>query len=150
MGDTRQVEPAASVPRGGGDDIAPLASFAPAWSRDLRRPLTDAPVLAQQPQAAATALPVRLVGTILDPDRPRGIFVTVRGQMELRGAGEKVGGVDVLRIDERGATVSVGGQPVTLKVEKLEAPAAALAPNDPAAPPPSARSDANPQGGELR
>jgi hypothetical protein len=127
----------------------PLASLEPAWSRNLRRPLTDAPAVASQQQAPVAVLPVRLVGTILDPAKPRGIFVTVRGQMELRGAGEKAGGVDVLSVDERGATISVAGKPVSLKVEKLEAPApAAVGPND-AAPASSARSDST-QGGEVR
>ena len=134
------------------DEVLPLASLAPAWSRDLRRPLTGSPSVPAQQNAPATVLPVRLVGTILDPVRPRGIFVTVRGQMELRAAGEKAGGVDVLSVDERGATVSYAGKSLTLKVERLEnpAPLPAVSPNDPPAPPPSARSDAKSEGGEVR
>jgi hypothetical protein len=142
---------APSLANANGNDVT-LASLESAWSRDLRRPLTDTPGVASQQQQAAV-LPVRLVGTILDPDKPRGIFVTMRGQMELRGAGEKAGGVDVLSVDERGATSSVAGKTVSLKVEKLETPAlapAALGPNDPE-PAPSARSDAKQQqGGEVR
>jgi hypothetical protein len=132
-------------------DAVPLASLASAWSQDLRRPLTDTPgVVPQQQQVPAAVLPVRLVGTIFDPARPRGIFVTVRGQMELRGAGEKAGGVDVLSVDERGATISVAGKPVSLKVEKLETPApAAIGPNDPP-PASSARSDVKPEEGVVR
>lgn len=133
-------------------DHVPLASLESAWSRDLRRPLTDTPAGAPQQQVAAAVLPVRLVGTILDPEKPRGIFVTMRGQMELRGAGEKAGGVDVLSVDERGATISVAGKTVALKVEKLETPApppAALGPND-QEPAPSARSDEKLEGGQVR
>jgi hypothetical protein len=138
-----------SLANAGGNEV-PLASLAPAWSRELRRPLTDTPGVAAQQQAPLAVLPVRLVGTILDPAKPRGIFVTVRGQMELRGAGEKAGGVDVLSVDERGATISVAGKTVSLKVEKLETPAtAALGPNDPT-PASSARTDSKEEGGGLR
>jgi hypothetical protein len=101
-------------------DPLPLAGFARAWSLDLRRPLTDSPQPASQPGVANAGLPVRLVGTILDPARPRGIFVTPLGQTELKAAGEKVAGVEVLRVEERSATLSIAGQPVTIKVEKVE------------------------------
>jgi hypothetical protein len=143
----RQSTP--SLTNANADDV-PLASLAPAWSRNLRRPLTDTPSVASQQQAPAAVLPVRLVGTILDPAKPRGIFVTVRGQMELRGAGEKAGGADVLSVDERGATISIAGKTVSLKVEKLETPApAAIGPNEPV-PASSARTDSNQEGGEVR
>ena len=99
----------------------PLESFAAAWSRNLRQPLEDTrratPAAAQ---VAAGNLSVRLVGTIFDPSRPRAIFLTQLGQMELRGVGEKAGGAEILKIDERSATLSISGQPVTLKVEKVE------------------------------
>ena len=153
LADASSQQTVPSLANAGGDDVS-LASLAPAWSRNLRRPLTDTPgVASQQQQVAAAVLPVRLVGTILDPAKPRGIFVTVRGQMELRGAGEKAGGVDVLSVDERGATISVAGKAVTLKIEKLETPApTALNPND-AEPASSARSDAATaptEGGQVR
>lgn len=102
-------------------DPAPLSSYAAAWSIDLRRSLTDAGKAASsQPGGGTNTLPVRLVGTILDPERPRGVFVTTLGQMELRGVGEKAGGVEVLKVDERSATLSISGQPVTIRVEKAE------------------------------
>jgi hypothetical protein len=144
----RQSTP--SLTNANGNDV-PLESLAPAWSRELRRPLTDTPgVASSQQQPPLAVLPVRLVGTILDPSKPRGIFVTLRGQMELRGVGEKAGGVDVLSVDERGATISVAGKSVSLKVEKLETPApAALGPNDPA-PASSARSDSKEESGGVR
>jgi hypothetical protein len=149
LADATGQQPTPSLANANGNDV-PLASLAPAWSRELRRPLTDTPGVASQQQAPAAVLPVRLVGTILDPAKPRGIFVTVRGQMELRGAGEKAGGVDVLSVDERGATISVAGKTVSLKVEKLETPApAALSPNDPA-PASSARSDSKEETGGVR
>jgi hypothetical protein len=149
--DAAGQQPTPSLTNADPDDV-PLTSLAPAWSRNLRRPLTDAPAVATDQQAPAAVLPVRLVGTILDPDKPRGIFVTVRGQMELRGAGEQAGGADVLSVDERGATISVAGKTVSLKVEKLETTAplpAAVGPNDPA-PAPSARSELKQERGEVR
>jgi hypothetical protein len=100
-------------------DPTSLASFAPAWSRNLRRPLTDDAVATTAP-SDANVLPVRLVGTIFDPDHPRGIFVTMLGQMELRGVGEKTGGAEILRIDERSATLDIAGKSVVLKIEKTE------------------------------
>jgi hypothetical protein len=147
--DTAAQQLTPSLTNANADDV-PLASLAPAWSRNLRRPLTDTPSVASQQHALAAVLPVRLVGTILDPAKPRGIFVTVRGQMELRGAGEKAGGVDVLSVDERGATISVAGKTVSLKVEKLETPApAVIGSNDPA-PASSARTDSKQEGDEVR
>ena len=155
MPDLRDVShsnPADASPNLVANDAVPLATLAPAWSLDLRRPLVDAPRAtdASIEQSAGSSLPVRLVGTIVDPARPRGIFVTMLGQMELRGVGEKAGGAEVLRIDERSATLSVAGQPVTIKLEKLETTLPGLI--DPGAqPPPSARVDGNaPGGGELR
>jgi hypothetical protein len=121
----------------------PLASFEPAWAVNLRRPLNDNEVItgavsgATQPSADA-GVGVRLVGTIVDAQRPRGIFVTPLGQMELRGVGEKTAGAQILRIDERSATLSVAGREVTLRVEKLESSVPSI--DSTAAPPPSARS----------
>lgn len=123
-------------------DALTLASFAPAWSLDLRRPLADAPAgSADAAQSAGEILPVRLVGTIVDPVRPRGIFLTTRGQMELRAVGETTGGAEVLGIDERSATLSIAGKPVTLEIEKTEIPVPGG--SDPGRPP-SARSQPDP------
>ena len=126
-------------------DVPPLESFAPAWSLDLRRPLTDTPA-ATQPVGAPEMFAVRLVGTILDPARPRGIFITMLGQMEMKGVGEKTGGAEILQISERGATLSVAGRPVVLKVEKYEVP---VPPTEPVRPP-TARSASGPAGDSLR
>ena len=100
-------------------DALPLSSFAPAWGVDLRRSLSDEPAAAPA-GTTGSGSSVRLVGTIFDATRPRGIFVTNFGQMELRGVGEKAGGAEVLSVDERSATLMLAGRPVTLKVEKLE------------------------------
>ncbi len=119
----------------------PLSSFAPAWSLDLRRPLSDAATPATSPSdTVAGTLPVRLVGTILGPSRPRGIFISVLGQMEMKAVGEKAGGAEILSIDERGATLSIAGRPVILKIEKIET----TIPDAGPAQPPSANSEAQP------
>lgn len=110
---TGGVQPAARP-----GDVLPLASFAPAWDVKLRRSLTEVP--STGPANGDGAPTIRLVGTIVDAARPRGIFVTNFGQMELRAVGEKAGGAEVLRIDERSATLLLAGRQVTLKVEKIE------------------------------
>jgi hypothetical protein len=114
-------------------DPLPLSSFARAWSLDLRRALVDAPRAPGTAQPVDAGIPVKLVGTILDPARPRGIFLTQLGQTELKAAGEKVAGVEVLAVEERSATLSIAGRAVTIKVEKVE-PVVPAGP-DPAQPP---------------
>jgi hypothetical protein len=64
---------------------------------------------------------LRLVGTIVDGTRPRGIFAVGPAGSEMKAVGEKAGGAEVLRIDERSATVSVDGRTVMLKLEKPNA-----------------------------
>ena len=101
--------------------VPPLAEFEQAWTAALRRPLTDPP-----PQlAAAAAAParpvnqmVRLVGTIVDGDRPRGVFMVGLATIELKGVGDKAGGADILNIDAESAKLSYNGQTFVLKREK--------------------------------
>jgi hypothetical protein len=61
---------------------------------------------------------VRLVGTILDGDRPRGVFMVGLAAIELKGVGDKAGGADILRIDAESATLSYNGHTFVLKREK--------------------------------
>jgi hypothetical protein len=101
--------------------MPPLADFEQAWAVALRRPLTDPP-----PQlAAATTGPsrpanlmVRLVGTIVDGERPRGVFMVGLAALELKGVGDKAGGAEILRIDAESATLAYNGQTFVLKREK--------------------------------
>lgn len=111
---------------------APLDSFKPVWDLKLRRPLVDAappaavviPAQVAAARAAAAKPPVRLAGTVLDGNRrPRGMFVSANGKVEIRGAGERVAGADVLQVDEKGATLASGGQTYRLKLERFEPPA---------------------------
>jgi hypothetical protein len=119
-----------------------LSSFVPAWAVNLRKPLNDnevvTSVVGSATRPADAGVGVRLVGTIVDAQRPRGIFVTPLGQMELRGVGDKTAGAVVLRVDERSATIFVAGREVTLRVEKLES--SSFPTDSTTAPPPSARS----------
>ena len=101
--------------------VPPLADFEQAWTAALRLPLTDPP-----PQlAAATTTParpgnlmVRLVGTIVDGDRPRGVFMVGLATIELKGVGDKAGGAEILKIDAESATLAYNGQTFVLKREK--------------------------------
>lgn len=101
----------------------PLASFAAAFSKDLRRPLYDPPPAAA-PRSAATSKPaalgVTLAGTILDPLRPQALFVTTGGKTELKAVGEKTGGAEVLAIERESATLLHNGRKVTLRVPARE------------------------------
>ncbi|MDB5320805.1 MAG: hypothetical protein JWN40_2436 [Phycisphaerales bacterium] len=104
--------------------VPPLASFEPAWRLRLRRPLVDpapAPRGAVAKVAKATrppSLPVRLIGTIVDGEHPRGLFITGLATVELKGIGDVTGGAKILAIDENTATLSSGGESFVLKRER--------------------------------
>jgi hypothetical protein len=99
-------------------ELPPLASFEPAWKAPLRRPLVDPPpALAAEPARPPPPL-IRLIGTIIDSDRPRGVFLVGLTGMELRGVGEKAGAAEVLRIDAESATVRLNGEEFILKRDK--------------------------------
>ena len=94
-----------------------LEDFEPAWRQPLRRPLTDPPpqvVAAPQP-AAPSNLMVRLIGTIVDGRRPRGVFLVGLAGVEVKGVGEKAGGAEIIRISENDATLSINGESFILK-----------------------------------
>jgi hypothetical protein len=90
----------------------------------LRRPLVDPappPRTAVAKVAKATkqpSLPVRLIGTIVDGERPRGLFISGLATIELKGIGDVTGGAKILAIDENTATVSSGGETIVLKRER--------------------------------
>ena len=103
--------------------VPPLESFEAAWSLPLRRPLVDPPA----PVAVAAAatqpgrppnLMVRLIGTIIDGRRPRGVFLVGLAGVEIKTVGERAGGAEILRIDDNAATLSYNGQTFTLRREK--------------------------------
>jgi hypothetical protein len=101
--------------------IPPLASFEPAWRLRLRRPLTDPPPAARAVTAKSVkrpTLPVRLIGTIVDGEHPRGLFMSGLSTVELKGVGEVAGGAKILAIDENSATLSYGGESFTVKRER--------------------------------
>ena len=91
-----------------GRGIPSLASFEPAWRLRLRRPLTDPPPAAARAVTAKSVkrptLPVRLIGTIVDGEHPRGLFMSGLSTVELKGLGEVSGGANILAIDENSAT----------------------------------------------
>jgi len=114
-----------AIAAGGG--AMSLASFEAAWGRKLRRPLVDPPppppvrvASAKTAKASRAAkVPVRLLGTIIDGSRSRGLFASGIATVELKGIGETIGGATVLAIEENSATVSYnGGEAVTLKRER--------------------------------
>src|SRR5687768_3758478 len=93
--------------------VPPLESFEPAWSAPLRRPLVDPPaqVAAETTAPARPPIPMlRLVGTIVDGDRPRGVFMVGLATIELKSVGDKTGGAEILKIDAESATLSYNGQ----------------------------------------
>jgi hypothetical protein len=100
--------------------LPPLEEFEPAWRSPLRRPLTDPPPLVAAAPAPARPpnLMVRLVGTIVDGQRPRGVFLVGLASIEVKGVGEKAGGAEILRIGENDAALSFAGETFVLKREK--------------------------------
>ena len=87
--------------------IPPLASFEAAWSLPLRRPLVDVPapaIVATGTPTKPTGFAVRLVGTIVDGQHPRGVFMIGLSRVELKGVGDAVGG-KIVAIDNNAATL---------------------------------------------
>ena len=110
----------ATLPSQQSTAVPPLASFEAAWRLPLRRPLVDAPP--PPPVAVETVkprtLPIRLIGTIVDGQRPRGVFMSGLASIELKGVGDKAGGAEVLAVDENSATLVYQGERFVLKREK--------------------------------
>lgn len=102
--------------------LPPLAEFERAWQVPLRRPLADPPPAASaQTQPAPPRPPnlmVRLIGTIVAGDRPRGVFLVGLASVEVKSVGEKAGGAEILRIEENHATLSYDGETFTIQREK--------------------------------
>jgi hypothetical protein len=99
----------------------PLASFESAWQMPLRRPLEDAatPSVTENNTPAGTSAPsVRLVGTIVDGQHPRGIFITGLSTVEMKTVGETVGAARILAIDDNSATLLGEAGTITLHREK--------------------------------
>src|SRR5579884_4160024 len=95
--------------------LPPLEWFEPGWRAALRGPAASDDTIAASPhQSTKPAAPMlRLVGTIMDARRPRGIFVVGLASIEVKAVGDKAGGADILRIDDNAATVSFNGATFT-------------------------------------
>jgi hypothetical protein len=133
----------AAVSAGDGREAAgvpPLESFEAAWSLPLRRPLVDPPAPAIVAAATQPGRPpnlmVRLIGTIIDGRRPRGVFLVGLAGVEIKTVGERAGGAEILRIDDNTATLVYDGQTFTLRREKTP-----FDPTGGAAEPPAAKAD---------
>jgi hypothetical protein len=128
--------------------LPPLESFESAWRLPLRRPLVDPPATESAVPAAAAvkppAPPIRLVGTIVDSRRPRGVFMTGLATIELKGVGETAGGAKILAIDDNSATLTYEGDTIVLRRERTpfdpSGDAYDNAPDRPAAAAPAAES----------
>jgi hypothetical protein len=123
-----------------GPTTLPLTSFESAWQMPLRRPLVDAPTAMVADISPGTSAPtVRLIGTIVDVQHPRGIFLTGLSTVEMKTVGDTVGNEKILAIDENIATLeSVAGtiilhrekKPFDPSGESYTAAAPASAPSD--------------------
>jgi hypothetical protein len=148
----------ATAPAGSADP--PLEAFEEVWDGELGQPL----VPTARPAAAAVAavaapppVPVKLLGTAVEPGRSMAALAGPDGRPQWRQVGESVAGAQVLRIDPDQVTVRHGGVAVTLRVQKpatagspaggvpasgpptFRAPAGGLFGADPSSPVPAAR-----------
>ena len=106
----------------GSEPAAPdltLASFEPVWGLDLRRPLYDPPRPAAPGPAPGKrpAVPLQLIGTMVEDGHSVAMFTTAQGGIELLGVGQKHEGLEVLRIAEGTVTARHAGAQVTMTVE---------------------------------
>ena len=97
-------------------DMANATMDTAAWSRDLRRPLYDAPPAAPAAPVAAAPLAVKLVGTAVDAGRGQALLILPGGHMRFVDVGETAGGVEVLAVAPGSADVRFNGERVTLSV----------------------------------
>lgn len=93
-----------------------LESFAPVWSKPIRRPLVDGQMVASAPDTAAapiadTSLPVTLVGTI---GNSLAMLKLADGSIALKGPGDQVAGVDVLSVRPAAVDIRFAGRTITL------------------------------------
>jgi hypothetical protein len=108
-----------AVNSGHSPTTSPLASFESAWQMPLRRPLVDAPAAVAADNSAGTSVPsVRLIGTIVDAQHARGIFLTGLSTVEMKTVGETVGREKILAVDDNSATLESDAGTITLHREK--------------------------------
>lgn len=96
--------------------LRPRSDYAVIYQKSLRPPLYDAAASA----APTPQLNLKLIGTMLEPDFTRGLFVTASGEQKLVAVGESVDGAEVLAVKDGSATVKYAGQEIVLKVQKKE------------------------------
>jgi len=98
------------------DELRPLSEseLAVIWQRDLRQSVVDAPPPRVTPPEAPK-LAVQLIGTVIEPQRRFGLFVTGRNQTIVKRVGERVDGFEVVAIERGQATLRQGQREYTLK-----------------------------------
>lgn len=92
------------------------------WRRPLRKPLFDPPPTAPVPTSAPSApLIAKLLGTIEEEGRSRGLFALKGGATEVRGVGERLGdlpdGAEVVSIEPQRAVLKHHGKSIVLPLE---------------------------------
>ena len=112
-GKAPSTAPAAAVQK-----LRSRSDYAVIYQKSLRQPLYDAAASA----APTPQLNLKLIGTMLEPDFTRGLFVTGSGEQKLVAVGESVDGAEVLAIKDGAVTVNYAGQQVVLTVQKKEGP----------------------------
>lgn len=102
----------------------------PFWDKPLRAIFARKPaekkksvarsVKASRPAQPRVRLPIKLIGTIVEPGRPFAVFTDAQGRCEVRGVGEQiqVGGVcaEVVGIERDEVVLRCGGQTVRIKL----------------------------------
>jgi hypothetical protein len=100
--------------------LPPLSEFEPVWKVRLRSAPANAPgsrAFTQAPQSPL-GLPIRLAGTVVEPDHSFAIFITSVGKIELKKIGETIADARVLEISDGSVSLSYRGQTVNLPMEK--------------------------------
>jgi hypothetical protein len=103
----------------------PIAAFAKVWDGPLGRPLSPpraTPVVPSARPVTAAAVPpaVKLIGTVVEDGYSMAIFAQPDGKVEWKRVGEASGGAEVLRIEADRVMVRHNGEPVVLRVERVE------------------------------
>lgn len=98
----------------------PLAAYDVIYQRNLRQPLTDRPIVQEEPitKVENTSLKLVLIGTVVEPHNSFAIFSLPGGTIKTIAVGEKIDGAELVSVTTKTATVRHLGKPVTLSIRK--------------------------------
>lgn len=91
-----------------------LRDFQTIWHRPLQQPLYDPPKPDPEPAPEPPPLELRLLGTVIEPQRTQAILLTGDGHMVFKSLGETIKGARITQIESEQVTVEYHQRTLTL------------------------------------